>query len=248
MKQRVALSFTLIVATLALGAPAGWSQGFDAQSFHPAPSQRFNHFSVASGLIPEHLQWEAGVAANYGHNVLVQRDSNGDVVHAPLRSIMSLNLLGSIGLTGDLDIGLDIPLHLVQSGDDPAAGTQFIGVDGGAGLGDIRLAPRYRFFSTAEGNAGGLHLAGQLGLALPTGNKDAFRGGGFQLEPRVIAEFAGSGASRVAVNLGYLMRSQSYFADADLEVDDAITWGIGFRLGVSDDFAFIGTARSGTHR
>lgn len=233
------LSSVAFVAVAALSGAVA-AQGFDAQSYRPLPSQGLNYGATASALTLGHLEWEAGGVLNYAHGGLAQRDASGDIVHRPIQSMLTLDALGSIGLLGELEIGLHLPIHLVTNGDDAPAGTDFLEVDGGTGLGDLRLLPKYRFFSTARGDSNdGFHLAGQLAIVLPTGNRDAYRGGGFQLEPRVIAELAPPGPFRAAVNLGYLMRDQAYFGDGELEVDDAITWGIGVGLDASDTVSFV---------
>ena len=239
---------TSLVATgLLFASSTALAQGFDAQSYHPTPDGQNGHWSIASAITPDHLEWGAGLSLNYATNVLVQRDAEGENAHSVIASQITANLLGSLGLTGNLDLGLDVPLHLVMSGDEAAAGTDFLEIDGGFGIGDIRLVPRYRFFSSGfDGSRKGLHLAGELGIVLPTGDRDNFQGGGFALAPRVLATIANETASSLTVSLGYEMRDVSYIAfdelgvEDELEVDDAITWGVGFTAGVSDQFSFVG--------
>jgi outer membrane protein OmpA-like peptidoglycan-associated protein len=234
------ISTLALVGTLFVSS-AAMAQGFDAQTYHPSPNTSNAHWSQPSAITPAHLEWGAGLSFNYASNVLVQRNSEGENVHSPVASLLTLNVLGSIGLTGDLDIGLDVPLHLVMSGDSAAADTDFIEVEGGFGIGDVRLLPRYRFYSSGfDGVRAGVHLAGELGVVLPTGDSDNFQGGGFQLAPRFLATLANNTASSLTVSFGYLMREASYFEAGELEVDDALTWGIGFTTGVSDSFSFVG--------
>ncbi len=234
------ISSLALVGTL-LASSAAMAQGFDAQSYHPSPNAGNSHWAQPSAITPDHLEWGAGLSLNYASNVLVQRDGNGDAVHTPIASLLTMNLMGSFGITGDLDIALDVPLHMVMSGDAAPAGTDFLEVEGGFGIGDIRLLPRYRFYSSGfDGARGGIHLAGEFGVVLPTGDSDNFQGGGFQLAPRLLATLANNGSSSLTLSFGYLMRESSYFGQADLEVDDALTWGIGFTAGVSDSFSFVG--------
>ena len=232
---------SLVVTGLLLVSSNALAQGFDAQSYQPTPDGQNGHWSQASAITPDHLEWSAGLSLNYATNVLVQRDFEGENVHTPIASLLTANLIGSLGLTGNLDLGLDVPLHLLMSGDDAPAETDFIEIDGGFGLGDIRFVSRYRVLSTGlDGARRGLHLAGELGVVLPTGDRDNFQGGGFQLAPRALATLADGESSSLTVSVGYLMRDVSWIPAAELEVDDAITWGIGFTAGVSDQFSFIG--------
>ncbi len=241
MRNPISLLRFALVALSVLVATSAWAaDGFDAQTFHPLPSQRTNFWSVSSARIPAHLEWEGGLVLNYAKSPVVERDADDEVIHEPVASMVTMNLLGSLGLTGSFDIGLDLPLHLVQNGDAAPADTEFLDTDGGFGLGDLRLVPRYRFYSTGEPNGGGLHLAGQLGLALPTGDAERLQGGGFQVAPRFIVEAAVPQGSRVAANVGYLMRPST--VTEGLEVDDAVTWGFAYDVLVEGGFSFIGEA------
>ncbi len=231
------VAITLLALTLASPLSA---QGVDAQAFHPMPNQSQSYSTVASGQVPAHLEWEAGGTLTYAYGVLSQRDENDDIVHRPISSMLTLNALGSLGLFNLLEIGLDVPVHLVTAGDEAPENTQFLEVDSGAGIGDIRLIPRISILSTVrEGENAGFRLAGQAGIVLPTGNAERFHSEGFKFEPRVAAEITTRGGFSAAFNVGYILRQQAYFVDSGLEVDDAISWGIGLGLRTSERVRLI---------
>ncbi|MCB9507817.1 MAG: hypothetical protein H6700_09885 [Myxococcales bacterium] len=232
-----------VAAATAVAAPAAATEaGFDAQIFHAAPGQRTNYFSVSSARVPAHLQWEGAAVLGFAlHPIAEQVEGEDD--RYPIASLLTLDVLGSIGLFDRLDVGLAIPVVLAQGGDDAEAGTEFLEVDRGAGLGDVRIVPRIRLLSMGSSpTGGGFHLGAKLGLSLPTGSIDSFRGGGFQVNPSLLAEVAGNGGSSLGIEVGYVMRPQAYIAPQGLEIDDAIAWGVAARIKVDESATLLAEA------
>jgi outer membrane protein OmpA-like peptidoglycan-associated protein len=140
--------------------------------FNPsAAGDRF--FSVDSPYAGEHLAIHGMLMGDYAHSplVIVQEGADddtdlGDVVEHQ----MYLHLNGSFGLFERVAVNVDIPIAIVQSGDDPTgnAGQQFQSPSG-ADFGDLRLGARVRLW-------GDYYDAFQVGLGgyiwVPTGNSE----------------------------------------------------------------------------
>lgn len=222
-----------LCALAACVSPLAVAQGFDAHSLRLAPDASAGALSVSGASMAEHLSWEAGGTFGIAHRVLVQRDVRGDVALVPLENLFTLDLMGAIALWDRLSVGLVLPLHLANTGDDPPPDTDFVAIERGAGVGDLRLSPRVRIWSSGDPDGAGVHLGARVDVSLPTGDREHFRGGGFQLAPSALLEVRTERGLAALLNVGYLMRSQVYFPQADLEVDDAITWAAGLRAPAS---------------
>jgi hypothetical protein len=161
---------------LSLAAPPAEAQ--TAQP--PLPLNRFNpsaagdrFFSVDSPYAGEHLTFHGMVMGDYAHSplVIVQEGPSDDTdVGDVVEHQMYLHLNGSFGLFERVAINVDIPIAIVQSGDDPAVNGASFQSPSGADFGDLRLGARLRLF-------GDYYDPFQIGIGgyvwVPTGNSDA---------------------------------------------------------------------------
>jgi hypothetical protein len=81
-----------------------------------------------------------------------------------VHNLLTLEAAGAYGITPDLEIGIDIPYNLVQSGKD-AGGADITSHN----IGDVRANAKWRFFSKP-----GMGLALVPFIVLPTGDEDVF--------------------------------------------------------------------------
>ncbi|MCA9520305.1 MAG: OmpA family protein, partial [Myxococcales bacterium] len=132
------------------------------------------------------------------------------------------------GLMDRVDIGLDIPLNLIQSGDEIPQIPGAVAYSSGVGLGDIRLVPRVKLFDgRSQGDKVWTALAIMADLYLPTRGQPGgppFQGDvAGRFHPRVVVDLGLPSRVRMSANLGYLVRPTATLLD--VEVDDALTWG-----------------------
>ncbi len=201
----------LVAIALLLGPrPTAEAQGFDVQQFAPQPAQQHAFLTLASARHAPRNGWEAGFMLGYADDPLVLEDADGERAQRVVGSQLTVDLLGAFAILDVLEIGLDVPLVLSQTG----------AVDASFGVGDIRLVPRVQFWERDPGFA----IGALMDARLPTGDRDAYQGGELRIEPRVVADYRLAGGLLLGVNVGYGVRPETVLHD--LEVDDALTWGI----------------------
>ncbi len=213
------------------------AQGFDLQQFNPMPNPTENFLGTSSADVAPHMGWSSFLLFNYANDPLIRRQADGDPVESLVEHQGTANLLLSIGLMDRLELGLDVPLIVLQQGG-AIAGSGLSPEDGSVGIGDIRLVPKVQLFSTREGYGDdGFALALLLDTHLPTGNGEVLQGGDFRIGPRLAADAMISG-TRVGLNVGYLYRAEQQLED--LEVRDTLSWGLGVEVPVIDKLSLTG--------
>src|SRR5690349_6669057 len=106
----------LVGAALVVMCGTAAAQGLDAERFKPATGAE-GGFVNEHPAVPFHLGWSLGLFVNYADDEAVERDDAGNVLSRPVHSALSADLLGSIGLGGWFELGLDLPVHLIYDGD-----------------------------------------------------------------------------------------------------------------------------------
>lgn len=190
------------------------------QQFQPTggTTLNFNHVSGASTL--KHLQPSAGLWLNYGHRPLVATSTAGDLEQALVGPHLAADLVASLGLFNRLQLGLALPVSLLQVVDSegffppPSYASSTVG--------DVRLHARAHLLKP-EDKGLNVGLEGQFGL--PTGDKLSFEGNGnLTIEPRLLLEYT-TEKVRVGANVGYVLRT-----DADLytlPIGNELSFGLG---------------------
>src|SRR6266545_3092176 len=217
----------LLAACCAFAVAAGSARadGLDAERFAPAVGTEAS-FSFEHPAVPFHLGWGLGLFFDLARDPVVERQEN-DVLSPPLERAASLDLLGSMGFFGWSELGVHLPLQVVYTGDDYAAGGAMLSAD--TGVGDLRLVPKVVLLR--RGSAARHFLLGfALPVTLPTGDAEALRGaGGTTLEPRLTmalhGERLGFGASA-----GYRWRSTH---------PAGLAWGDEIALGGMVQYALV---------
>ncbi len=233
--KRSALISVIILAALAISNTAA-AEGFDLQQFHPAPNLEENFFTAQSGAVVPHLEMSGFLLFNYANAPLVRRNDQGERVESIVAYQGTTHLMFSVGLLDRLELGLDIPLIVLQDGTNvPGAVNP---EEGGYGIGDIRLVPKVQLYTNrAEAGDQGLGLALVLDTHLPTGDGAALQGGDFRIGPRLAFDYD-FGGPRVGANLGYLYRGAQELQN--LEVRDTMSWSVGAEMPVHDMVALTG--------
>ena len=225
-RRRRAELVAAILAVGALGAPESASaQGFDAQQFNPAVARTTGYLSTAGGTVLPDQIWEAGVMFTYADDPLVLVDGDGERLGALVHTQLAADIHAAIGLWDRVQIGIDLPMVLAQSGDDDLP----VDSPSGFGIGNLRVVPQVFLVST--GAERGLDLSFLVDLSLPTGDADSFQGESFHAD----LKFAGDirlGRPTIGLNLGYAIREDS--SVRNLEVRDHLSWAAAAKIPVGE--------------
>ncbi|MCA9578008.1 MAG: OmpA family protein [Myxococcales bacterium] len=232
-RVRVARALLALVTTMLMVA-AGRAHAqprFDPQLFHPSLSQRSNAAGVSSADLLENGSFELGLLAHYDTRPLVMRSADGSRLYAIIDQQASLHLLGAVGIAGRLELGLDIPVIVMQRGDTiPTLPNFDVGApDAGAGPGEARLGLKLRLFNThTEDSPGGAAMALVVEGFFPTGEQDDYQGEGFRIASRLVVDGITSTGHRVSLSAGYTYRSD--LETAGLSVGGTVDWGLAIQF------------------
>ncbi len=238
LTARSAAPLGTLVALLLLGslaAPAV-AQTMESASF---PVERFRLSSDRRGLLdvewaetPGHLNFDLAMWMGYEDDPLVvyrQEDDGRVVVGELVAARFAGDLVGSLGLTSYLAIGIDVPLIIYQDrpSSNPSAPMGLASISS-FGLGDVRLSPKLRFLRQQRH---GISAAIIPTFTVPTSSSDdAYLGdNGITFEPELVISRS-FGALRLSANLGARFRKESQLVD--LTVDDEMfgRGGVGYRI------------------
>ena len=193
-----------------LPAPAAAENAtINVESFRPA-SHGGDFLSTESSLVPGHMQWSAGVWLHYGQNPFVYKDNTNNITrsHELIQNQLAADVFGSLAIYDWVDIGLSVPVFLINKGEVEGFAKPSSPVPSFA-LGDIRLAPKVRLVSRrGKGKHEGFGLAITVGANLPTGDPNGFVSDGFAFEPTLIMDYA-TGPMELAVNVGGRIREEA---------------------------------------
>jgi outer membrane protein OmpA-like peptidoglycan-associated protein len=229
---RNGVTLALFTALLLGAAPALAQQAtFPVVNFKPTANPNNSYVTEGGRLLP-HLTPTGTLLLNYAHQPLRMIDpADDDFSHGLVNYQFSADLLLAIGLWDRLEVGLVLPVTLVQGSD----GLQALGRSPGAtlsgGLGDLRLVPKVRFLTKKR-----ITQAMSAGLSFPTGSDEDLLGDdGVTFTPHLIGSYDTDRFS-VALNVGYRFRnSQSFFAPGraqQVTIDDEVPMAVGGRVNV----------------
>lgn len=216
------------VATLAsMAAPASAQNpaGFDIQNFSPAPNQWGDAWTTHAGRVPAAKEWGIHLVTNFADNPLVLRSQEGDVLDSVVGAQVTTNIMGFVGIANRLELAVDIPLVLFQSGESLSSFDVFSADDAQFGIGDVRLFLKGMLFGQPSRlGEKGAALSIYVDSRFPTGNPDVYQGDNLRIEPGLAFDYRFRRGTNLALNAGYQVRSESTMRN--LEVDDLITWSI----------------------
>lgn len=179
---------------------------------------------VAGALTPHFM-----VVGDYAHNpLLVSTAKTDEVVGAVVSSQLFIHVNATLALWNRLNINLDAPVAVQQSGENPGRGDQSFVSPSKAQFGDLRVGLRVRLYGEYN-DAFQAALGGSLWL--PTGAKDGFVSDGkFRGMPQLIV--GGRGQSFVwSLLAGMEFRNSRQFASVAQGSMFRLGGGIGLLLG-----------------
>jgi len=129
-------------------------------------------FAVPSPFVPGALTPHFMVVGDYAHNpLLVSTAKTDQVVGAVVGSQLFLHLNGTLALWNRVNINLNAPVALQQSGDNPERGAQSFVSPSKAQFGDLRVGLRVRIYGEYN-DAFQFAVGGSLWI--PTGSNQSF--------------------------------------------------------------------------
>ena len=220
----------LIAAGLLAASPRVEAQErFDLQQFSPAPDIKLHGLRLLSARPRVAPEWSVGVLADHAQNLLVIENADGERQRVLVDYQTYVHLIAAAAFTERLEVGLDLPILVASEGEL---------IEGGAGFGDVRLQGRAVLLTAEEpDDRTGSSLALAVDVYLPTGDDTEFTGGGWRVEPRLAYTHAFTQNFRLRANVGYQVRDKVVFEN--IEVDDMLTYGIGFEIPVGDHVALL---------
>ena len=111
-----ALATWVVFCAVALATTTTRAQGIDAERFVPATGVD-GGFVLEHPDVPFHLGWGLGLFLNYADNPVVEQATDGTTLSRPVHEAVTADLVGSLGLWGRVELGFDLPVHLVYKGD-----------------------------------------------------------------------------------------------------------------------------------
>ena len=208
------------------------------QKFDPAVGTQ-GYLTVEGAAIAPDMTFVPSLWIDYGKNPLLLRRSSGSVDAKVVEHLITFDAQGAFGIGDHLEVGLDVPFHIL-SGNSVKRSNLQIDDPSGAALGDIRLIPKVRVFGPNDRHANGIGLAFALPVTFQTGDETRFVGSKMlTLNPEAIAEVRIE-MLRLAANLGFKWYPKTDKVGS-LEVGNEITYGASSAVSLgSDDYWIIG--------
>jgi len=196
---------------------------------HFKPTANASHyFTTESAFVLPHLSPSFGLALSYAHRPLELYLSQANTsVNKVIRHQIIADFTMGLGLMNRFELGLGLPMALLQTSEDIVSFRGTDDADLGSGLGDIRFLPKARIYSVESAT-----ISFSMPMSFPTGNSKDFLGeGGVVLSPGVVlsSHFEGLDA---ALNLAYRIREEKSFkvgTSQNVVIDDEFLLALGLR-------------------
>ncbi|HMY15798.1 MAG TPA: porin, partial [Polyangium sp.] len=164
--------FAALAALFAAATPSSAEQpSFALNRFDPA-SAGDRMFGVPSPFVAGALTPHFMLVGDYAHNPLLVSTAKSDqVIGAVVGSQFFVHLNATLALWNRLNININAPVALQQSGDNPSRGNQSFISPSGVQFGDLRVGARLRLFGDYN-DAFQAAVGGSLWI--PTGASNSF--------------------------------------------------------------------------
>lgn len=234
------LLFASLALIFGLREAAAQNVRFDVQNFRPTPGPR-DLIIVPQSQPLSHLSGAIGAYFSFSLDPLVLLNSEGQRAADVVKNRVELDVMGAIGLSNWLELGLVMPIVLFQE----SSNLEVIGEEGeikSNAVGDLAAmfkVPFVRRLSYASGF--GVALQGRVNF--PTGDQDAFASDGrVTFTPSLIADYRFGNGILLALQSGVHIRPAIEFMDvklgpafvgaAGVELPVVRRWGLGALGGV----------------
>ncbi|MDH5675667.1 MAG: OmpA family protein [Myxococcales bacterium] len=216
--------------------------GFPVDNFKPAASAR-GFWVTENGTLLGHLHPSVNLYAHYASRPLqLINTDTGDRQQELIKDRLNLDLLMAMGFFDILELGVAVPVTVLQDTGSLRLLDRPVGDDAGAGLRDIRIIPKIQV-AAATDNVVALAVA--LPISVPTGDPQNFLGNdGVTFSPTLILS-ADTDYFDWAINAGYRLRKdQSVNFSLEQEtvaIDDEVFGSMGMKIAfVPEVFELVG--------
>lgn len=216
----------VIIAAVMLHAAAARAQesaSFDAELFHPSTTSQ-GYLATDGAFVARHLGFSVGLFATYGHDPIVIRGADGNIIYPGGEVIvrqLGMDLVASLALIDRLEIGIDLPFMPYQNIHNALVQLPAFHH---AGLGDLALDIKGLLWASRPA-AHRFGLAAVVGVTFPTGDSGSFLGDGFLTGRfRLVGEWKWRWL-QAAINVGFVVRHAHDFLDT--RVGSQFAWGLG---------------------
>jgi uncharacterized repeat protein (TIGR01451 family) len=229
----VAAAVAAVALFVSAGARAQTAEtgDFAIERFRPA-FDRNGILDVESGDVGPHLSWDAALYLNYSQNPLVLYTRGADGSKEPAASLLehrlATNVLVSLSLAEWFEMGLDMPVTLLQTRDVDGIDTSLVTPNpalASTGTGDLRFSPKLRLLRVADGAP--FSIAFMPTVTFPTAfPRDAYLGDGTPtFVPEILASRDVGAGVRIAGNAAYRFRKDSSFLN--VQTGQQLDWRLG---------------------
>jgi len=242
----------LAFASLSLSASpaaAQLSSEVSAQRFDPAPGTK-NFLSTRTLQTDGNLVFGGGLMVNYGYQPIVVTGCDAapcDDASTPLQipvveNIVTTDIMATVVILPELQASLKVPVTWLNGQGIQADGTPIPEGLSAAGIGDIQIEGKYRFYGEADGL---INLGAYGFVGLPMGNlmspgayvsNGSMSGGLFGVAGGTLSDLS------YALNLGAYIREEATMGGTTLGPELRASIGAGYQFGplvrAVGDFAF----------
>ncbi len=206
-------------------------ESLDLERFKPAVTD--DGFVITEGTAvrsalpadPVHI----GLVLNGSMNPLLLVGSDG-LENRLVSRRFGIDVLGSITVIDSVAVGVELPIFVGQAGElDPNA----------AGIGDIRIVPKWRIVDDRRAPLG---LALLAEVRLPTHGDDEFSGGARSpvFAPKIAVDHRFPLGLRLGANTGVLLRQSTVFENVEAASELTYSAGAALHLGGYDGLVAVG--------
>ena len=227
-----------IAAALAVGllAPkAGRAQQAPNDSFS---AERMRIALDGQGIIdtewaavPEHLTFDVGLWLNYEHNaIMLYSEADGHRYGALLKHRVDGALMGSIGLFGFAQLGIEVPgvLYQARDSDIPGATSTPLPSLTSSKLGDIRFQPKLQFLWASSAF---FDVAVIPSFTIPSAQSNSFAGEkGATFQPELAVSKSFDNGMRFSTNMGAIFRRSEQLLNESIHNELEARVGLGYRF------------------
>jgi outer membrane protein OmpA-like peptidoglycan-associated protein len=231
---------TVLIVVMGTALAVGWPAVTQAQkNARRINVQVFEPSTHPAGVLTTdpaatlgNLNWYVGLGFGYANDPLVATRDD-EVTYRFIEHHVMADLVAAIGFWHYFELGVHLPAAIYQKGDPVGQITGPGGPGFGeepqkAAIGDLRIAPKVRFWKNTRHGFG---LAFVPQLTVPTGMVDDNAGEeSATFEPKLVVDYRFAQGTLIALNVGYRLRKR--LTTADLRVDDQIFFSLGVEMNV----------------
>ncbi len=229
------LRWVFVLAAVLIGPGAAWAEpSFNAELLVPT-TDNGPYLNTYSTRMLGKYKWTVGTTIDVAHRPIELVGPSGGRVSGILEDLLMMHLLGAFGITDWVQIGIDVPIALLDRTIDTVTGNAEVQIR----FSDIRLEGKFRLLDPDDPRYKGWGIAAIPFINFPSGsgarlvgNKSFAGGAKIAFESPNLGNIA-----RIALNVGYQIRNGTTLFGT--QVDDWFLYSLGINFRVTDYFEII---------